>query len=108
MVVLCRDILGNSVSERIQDYAERFLEKHREHRGRVRAIAESDNADLVKIRGDMISVVISHRERIQGRKYQPGDHAMHLIAQTIMGLDISYCAIVEGLLLARPHKVVQQ
>lgn len=88
--------------------AQKFFENHYNHRKRVREQCESDNKSLVKVRDDVVSVIVSHHQRIAGIQYKHEDNRMHLIAQLMTGLELAYVSIVEGLLAQAANLQKQQ
>jgi len=76
---------------------EAFLEKHAEHRENVRAQSVAANPRLVAAQKNLFCAIISLKQQVEGVKYTAKDGRMHLIAQYIQGIALSYIAIIDGL-----------
>lgn len=83
----------------MDDYelADVFFKRHLEHRAEARGQSEAANPKQLKIRRSIMAAIVSLHQRVQGRRYKNTDVRMHLIAQYIQGIEVSYITIVEGL-----------
>ena len=77
--------------------AAEFLKHQLRHRASVRAQSEAANLKLLEVRDSTLTAIASLQRHVQGRRYKSVDGRMHLIAQYIQGIELSYTSIVEGL-----------
>lgn len=76
---------------------DKFLEQHRCLRAEIRSRSESENANLLHVRRDILFSIIRKENLARGKTCVNHGHRMYLIAQYLLGVDLSYTAIVEGL-----------
>lgn len=79
------------------DYGQAFLENQATHASRVRAKSLAANTELVAIRSSILDAAIKLKQKANGKQYRPKDARMHLIAQYLQGVVLSYNAIIDGL-----------
>lgn len=79
------------------DLAIAFLEWHEEHRLSVRAQSVAANPQLIESQRSILSAIIELKQRGNGIRYRYEDGRMHLVAQFIQGIGLSYIAILDGL-----------
>jgi len=79
------------------DLADAYLQRHEEHRIAVRKQSFAANPKLVAAQRNLLCAIIALKQRVEGVRYEHKDGRMHLIAQSIQGVDLAFIAIVDGL-----------
>jgi len=77
--------------------ASEMLRRHYTQCTKARVQCESENATLVKIRTDILSAISIKNDLARGKTSREDDIRLYLIAQYLIGIDLSYIAIVEGI-----------
>ncbi len=74
-----------------------LIDRHRRLSMKVRQLSEAANPRLLAVREAAIYSVTIKDNQARGKTYQQPDDRMYLIAQYMLGIDLSYLAIVDGL-----------
>ena len=79
------------------DLADAYIKRQEEHRLSVRKQSFAAHPKLVAAQRNLVRGIIDLKQRVEGVRYEHKDGRMHLIAQSIQGVELSFLAIVDGL-----------
>ncbi len=77
--------------------ADTFIQRQRELRATTRITSESENSELLRVRHTILLSITLKDNMARGKAIDECHDGKYLIAQYLLGIDLSYLAIVEGL-----------